>query len=288
MARARGTTTEEILSVNGVVLNTYAKNIESLTGRLRTPAKRTSNVVVPGRHGAKRTPAKKYDQNVITLPMWVIGCEDDGSIPTGTTQRELFFRNVDELSQLFLGRDEMLDVRHTLPDGSIRQCFADVLDAIDFTTESANPVGKFGVSLVVPGAFWQDLSERTEQESAQGASGTFQEFQGATAPMEDLQITIMGGWSNPRLTFSDGSWVQYNGVFSNTQGIIIDSETWSLTGVGGFVPNLSSLVYSGTSSHWVSLPPEKSDTAPVVQFGGTGRAVSSSVTLSGRRKFLVG
>lgn len=281
-------TTAELLTVDGVVLNTLAKNIESLTGRLRTPTKRTQNLVLPGRHGTKRVGGKKFTENILTLPMWVIGCDDDGAIPVGITEREQFFANVDQLTRLFMGRDTPLDVRHTLPDGSVRQCFADVLDALDFTTETDPPIGKFGVSLVLADAFWQDVEPVSQSRDASGTGANFSVLAGATAPMEDLVVTIEGPWNNPRLTFDDGSWVQYNHVFAAGERVVIDSGNWSLAGVGSYVPALSNLQYSGTSSHWIAVPPTDSDLGPRVTFTGGGRTTDSSVTIEGRRKFLVG
>lgn len=287
MARAIGTTTSEILTVNGVVLNTYAKNIESLTGRLRTPGKRTGNVRVPGRHGSVRIPNKMYDEGLIVLPMWVIGCDDNGKIPSGSNARKEFFKRIDELSALFIGATEALDVRHTLPDGTIRQCFGDVLDAIDFTTEAANPVGKFGVSLVLADPFWRDLDEIVEQQEANGATAQFFEYEGASAPLEDLVAEITGPWNNPRLTFSDGSWVQYSDTFTAGQGVKIDSANWSVTGVGGKAVQLNKLTYSGGNSRWMSIPAP--GPAPLeVTLTGSARTTATRLTLTGRRKYLVG
>lgn len=290
MALPKGTTTTEILTVNGVILNTLAKNVESLAGRLRVPAKRSQNIVVPGRHGTVRTKGKKYDQNVLALPMWVIGCKDDGSIPTNTSERRLFFDNVDALSHLFSANgDTPLDIRHTLPDGSIRQCFGDVLDVIDFTTQSGEtPLGKFSVSIQVPAAFWQDLNEVTTGSLvASGASVNLAALAGATAPMEDLRVQLVGPWNNPRLTFADGSWVQYSESFTAGQGVLIDASNWTLSGVGGYVPALAKLTYSGMSSHWMCLPPTN-DVVPTVSLSGTARTGATAMTMTGRRKYLVG
>lgn len=288
MVRAKGTTTDEVLSVNGVVLNTLAKNIESLTGRLTTPAKRTSNVVVPGRHGAVRTRGKKYDQNVIVLPMWVVGSNDDGSIPKTTNERTLFFQNVDALTWLFAGGDAELDIRHTLPDGSIRQAFGDVLDTLDFSTSGHNPIGKFSVSITMSDPFWRDLNPVTATKVANGATITLPEFTGATAPMEDLVVQLVGPWNNPKLTFSDGSWVQYSDTFAAGKGVILDSGTWSLTGVGGYVPSLQKLTYGGTSSRWVALPAAGMGIPSVTLTGGAERTAATQVIVTGRRKYLVG
>jgi hypothetical protein len=280
-------TTTETLSVNGVVLNTFAKNIESLAGRLRTPARRTSNITVPGRHGSVRNPNQLFAENILTLPMWVIGCDDDGNIPAGSTARREFFKRIDELSALFLGSVGPLDVRHTLPDGSVRQCFADVLDAIDFSSESANPLGKFGVSLTLADPFWQDLTPTSQEMVANGSTAVFTSFQGATAPMEDLTATIMGPWNNPKLTFSDGSWVMYSDTFTSTQGVIINSGNWSLTGVGGKAVALNKLTYSSSTGRWMSIPPNQTSSTSVT-LAGTARTTATKLTLAGRRKYLVG
>jgi hypothetical protein len=291
MALPKGTTTTEVLTVNGVILNTLAKNIESLTGRLRTPAKRTANVVVPGRHGAVRTTGKKYDQNVLALPMWVIGADDDGSIPRGSSDRKEFFARVDELVTLFSGNGDVpLDIRHTLPDGSVRQCFGDVLDVINFTTQDGeSPLAKVGVSIQVPGAFWQDLNEVTDTVVANGASVTLPHFAGASAPMEDCRVQLVGPWNNPVLTFSDGSWVKYSDSLTAGKGVLIDASNWTLSGVGGYTPSLSKLTYSGSSSHWFCIPPT-GEATPTVQIvgGASERTAATSMTMTGRRKYLVG
>lgn len=289
MARAINTTTEEVFSVNGVVLNTYCKNIETLTGRLRTAGKRTSNLVVPGRHGSIPVTGKKFDENVLALPMWVLGCDDSGKVPADSTDRREFYKNMDALTSLFLSSPGMLDVRHTLPDGSVRQCFAEVLDAIDFSVMGANPDAKFGVSLVVPAAFWQDLNQITSEQVANGATATFAEFGGATAPMEDLIIGIKGPWTNPVLTFADGSWVAYDQEFTSGQGVSINSSDWTLAGIGGIVPKLERVRYAGTSSRWASVPPPATGQPLVVTLtGGTRTAADTRLSLTGRRKFLVG
>src|SRR3982751_4903714 len=94
-------TTTETLTVNGVVLNTLANNIETLAGRLRVPSYRTENLIVPSKHGELWVPNKKFQTNTIPLPMWVLGCNDDGEIPSGSTARIEFYARVDELVTLF-------------------------------------------------------------------------------------------------------------------------------------------------------------------------------------------
>lgn len=246
MARARGVTTDELLTVNGVVLNTLAKNIESLTGRLRTPAKRTSNIVVPGRHGAVRVTGKLFDQNVIVLPMWVVGCQDDGTIPKTTNERRLFFQNVDVLTSLFQGSDDQLDIRHTWPDGSVRQAFGEVLDVLDFTTTGASPIGKVSVSITMADPFWRDLNEITAVMPGAAGSTVFNDFIGTTAPIDDSILSLTGPWTSPEVHFIDGSMVAYDAVIPAGTTYQINSDSWTITSTGGSTPT-SVVGYGGST-----------------------------------------
>lgn len=276
-------TTAETLSVDGVVLNTYAKNIGSLTGRLRAPALRTSNVLVPGRHGALRTPNKKYDQALITLPMWVVGSDDDGLIPGGSTARREFFKRIDELTKLFKKLSGPLDVRHTLPDGTVRQCFAEALDVLDFTTD-ASPKALFSVNLTVPDVFWQDVSPLSAVLPASGASVAATAFAASSAPMEDLVYRLDGPWTSPRLTFADGSYMAVNQTIPAGQGISVDSGNWDLTGHNGFVPDYTKIEHDGADAYWAALPADNQ----TITLAGSARTAATQLTITGRRKYLVG
>lgn len=278
-------TTAETLSVNGVILNTLAKNVESLTGRLRTPGRRTQNLVVAGRHGSIRTNQRLYAENAISLPMWVAGGDDDGAIPAGSSERRELFKNIDTLTRLFLGNVGQLDVRHTLPDGSVRQCFGDVLDAIDFTSY-AKPLAKFGVTIVMDDPFWRDLNQITETILANGATATFNSFAGATAPMERLRFQFTGPWNSPVLTFSDGSWLAVDVNIPAGATVTVNSDTWGLTS-SGVTTILANIRRSGgASARWASVPP--SDTGVVVSLAGTARTTATQLQLQGRRAYLVG
>jgi len=140
--------TTETLSVNGVVRNTLAYNIKSLTGRLKVPPLRTENVTVPGRHGSLRTRRKFYAEGEIVLPMWVRDCNEDEAEPSRATFRE----NIDKLTKLFRPGSGMLELLHTLPDGSVRRALAECTEAIDFSTKGRG-LADFSVALRVPSVF---------------------------------------------------------------------------------------------------------------------------------------
>jgi hypothetical protein len=289
-------TTTETLTVDGVVLNTYAKNIESLTGRLRTPPMRTGNIIVPGRHGSLRPATRLYGENVISLPMWVRGCDDDGLVPT--TKRREFYKNVDALTQLFGYHKSRLDIRHTLPDGSVRQAFGEVLDVIDMSVDDAvnDPVGKFIVTLQMNEPFWQDISDVTQTiTGTPGGTTSLANFAGATAPMDELVIRFTGPINNPTITavydsgvissiyatyqanLASGAWVEFN----------TSTFEWT-TGGGAAAFNYANWAHSG-GGRLFTLFPGKSAGTPQIHWAGGGSPTGvTALKLTGRRKYLVG
>jgi hypothetical protein len=284
-------TTAETLSVNGVILNTYAKNIESLTGRMHVASIRTDNLAIPGRHGKLRTTAKFYDEGQIVLPMWVRGCDDDGGVPT--TKRQQFFANVDALTNLFRPGSGLMEMLHTLPDGTIRRAWVECTDVIDFSTlGGANPLAKFSVSLRVPSVFWEDQTSRSV-DLPPTQNGYVTAFDGTTAPIEDSVITIVGPAINCRVEayydakpLENPSWVQYSEVDAG-QSVVIDSGTWQITGSGGLIPNYANLTHAG-GARWFTLVPGTPHNPPEVRITAGGTTSATKVTISARRKFLVG
>lgn len=275
-------TTSEILTVDGVVLNTLAKNIESLAGRLHVPGKRTANQVIPEKHGSLHVANKMYEPNILVLPMWVRGCDDDGQIPSGNAGDE-FYENLDELSNLFMG-DGLKDVRHTLPDGAVRQCFAEVLSAIDFSTW-AGRLGKFSVEMEVPDVFWQDLDPGF-QASPGGAQGSihYTRFLGSTAPIVDAVVDVLGPFNTITLTdVKTGEWFTYDAAVGAGQTLHVDCATWEAS-VGG-VEQVQPVSHSG--GYLLPLTPD-SNRQVWLDVVGTGFTAATSVQITARRKYLVG
>jgi hypothetical protein len=276
------TTTSEILTINGTVMNTLARNVSSLTGRLRVPGRRTKNLDVPGKHGKLYVPNKKFQAGMVTLPIWVAGCNDDGDIPGGSTARREFYKRVDELVTLF-GVGTLLDIRHTLPDGSIRQTFGEVLDMFDFTTDAA-PTGKVTVVLELPDTFWQDVNTTTQSLVGTGATLNPTNFAGGSAPIEDMVYDFLGPWTNPGVTFADGSFFQYSAALAAGNVLKVDSGQWELTRTGGPAADYGVFTHDGGDAVWGAFPAN----AGILTMRGTARTTSSSLTLTGRRKYLVG
>lgn len=278
-------TTPERLTVDGIDMKTLAKNVETLAATLRTPARRGANAVTAGRSGVIRTPGKMHEAPTYVWPMWVVGTDDDGRIPVGSTARQQFYNNIDVLTSLF-DKDGVLDVQHTLPDGSVRQADCECVTAIDFSTFGTDPTGKFAVELQNLNAYWADLVDTVETM----AVGTRTDlFSGVTAPLDDGVYEIVGPITNPSIydLSKPASFIRYNAEIPAGQSISIDAAQWSLFGTGGLVPDLTKLVISGMGGRMLRLTPNDSR-AYSVELAGAATTVDTQLTVTGRRKYLVG
>lgn len=289
-------TTAETVTVDGLVLNTLAYNISTRTGRYTTPDVRTKNVELAGRHGTVRVRSKKFQQGAFTLSMWVRGANEDGSVPDNSNRlgHRIFQNNLDILMQTFTRKSGLLDIRQTLPDGTIRQCFGEVLAAIDPQSKSTQPMALFNVAITIPSVFWQDLSAVTYTSPILSSNQTLtlSPFIGATAPMEDLVWTINGAAINPKVQALENSaalevdtWMQYTSSVPSMKSLIVDSSVWSVVGSIGFAPSTANLVHMGSAS-FMSLQPGPLNTAPQIAWSATGMDSHTQLVVSGRRKYV--
>lgn len=272
----------ETITANGVDLRTILRNVESLSGALRAPARRGSNIVVPGRHGALKTQRKRYDVGELILPMWVKGANPDGTVGTEDTQLTRFYEQIDLLTQLFHSDTVVID--HTLPDGSVRRAVCELLEPLEWERNPASPLfGRVSVALTIPGAFWSDTTNRTQTVSlTTGQSVTLSQFAGATAPMDELMVTF-GPGNNPELG-QGGIFVAYDGIIAAGRTLVVNTTTWTLTGTGGLVVDYSKLRHGG-EARWFTLHPQSG--GPEVALLHTGGG-SMQVTIVGPRKYLTG
>ena len=262
--------------------------VDGPNGMLTVPAKRGSNLVVPGTHGELHIPAKKYGAANLVLQMWVRGVNPDGTIPADGDARRVFVENLRELVAIFTV-DEQVTLRHTLSDGSAREITGEVTDVIepDITGWGRWSLGRFAVGLNCAHPFWSD-PDPVQSFAASGAPTLLTEFAGMTAPVEDLLITF-GPQSNPRLEQpSTGIWVRINRVIEPGQTITIDTSTWEVYGTGGVAGGLyEDLEYGGRgTTRWFALSPEPSG-APIVELTETSGG-GGTVTITGKRKYKIG
>lgn len=270
----------EAFTINGVSLDTYAYMLTDISGTMTVAAKRGSNVTVPGRHGALRTP-KRFDVAEIVLPLWVVGALPDGSVPPGSTAAEEFFTRRDELLKLLYADPLLLE--YTRPDGTSRSAYAEVSEVLDFARIGAGPEAKVSVALTLFEGFWFDtLAVSQGITGTTGTIGALTAFEGATAPMDDLTLTF-GPCNNPQVNFGDG-YVKYNGVIAAGRQLVINAGNWTVNyGTGAaWSPDLRQVEFS-PGPRWFELDPT---VAPFeAQFVHTGGG-SATVTINGRRRYL--
>lgn len=281
-------TTTETLSVNGVILNTLAYNVASLTGRWNVPALRTENVTVPGRNGSLRTKRKYHEEGEIVLPLWVKDTDPDEV----TSGRDVLYSNIDKLTKLFRPGIGLLEVIHTLPDGTSRRVMAEVKEAFALSAKGRG-LATFSVALTVPSVFWESTTV-TSHDVVVPYTGTMSGFAGTTAPIEDAIVTITGPVTNPRVeAYGDGAalevpnWFQYSGTVGAGQTLVVNCGTWSLTGTGGFTPVYANFSHDG-DPRWLILQPGKVNSAPGIKTTGSSTSGTTKISVSARRKFLVG
>lgn len=289
------TTTSAIpLTVDGVRLDTYAFNVETLDGRLAVPSVRGEDPVVPGMDGAVFVPNKSYDSGRMTLTMWVRGCDVNGGVPTTNTTE--FRTNLDMITRMFTVRHRLLDVRQTWPAGDI-QWLCKVEQPWDFTATAFNPMARFAVELGIPGTFGQDVSTADYTSAAGLASGvtlTLTNYNGTTAPISDAILVVRGPATNPRLTNPDtGEWVQYNGTIAAGSDWRVDCSLWETrTGVGIGIASgagtnqVANTQYAGGGARFMRLTPRPSG-GPQLVLTGTGFSTGTQVLGRARRKFIV-
>jgi hypothetical protein len=164
------------------------------------------------------------------------------------------------------------------------QAEIEVLSTLDFTRRYAEPLAKVNVAYELLGAFWEDaVAVSQEVTGATGVEVPLEAFDGATAPMSDLVITVFGPCNNP--TFTHGQrWVRYNGVVAAGRQLQIDTGSWIVgPGTGGLWQPSVRNVEQGRPGAWFELDPA---TQPYsVTFTHTTGS-SATATISGRRKYL--
>jgi len=272
----------EALTINGVSLASLAYMLPDVSGLFGAPAKRGSNVVVPGRHGTVRVTRKRYDEAEYTLTFWVLGAQADGTVPGGSTAAREFYKRRDELLRI-LGA-ETLTLAFTRPDGLVLTSTCEVVDAVDFTRIGAEPLAKVAVAVRNAAAFWLESTPVNQTiTGVNGTTATLTQFAAATAPMTDLTITFNGPINNPQLQHGD-KFVTYGGSLTSGQQLVIAAASWQVSaGTGSaWTPDLRNITFS-PGPEWISLDPTVTPFTAVLNHTTGG---SASVTITGRRAYL--
>jgi len=175
--------------------------------------------------------------------------------------------------------------------GGGRRAFAEVKDAIDMTSQAGGTRAEFGVEMIIPSSFWEDLLESTMVVTADVDTGgiaytsrVLDAFLGTTAPIDDAIITIAktGTISDLKLTdVATGAWVQIDDALPATT--VIDNADFT---VMSGATSLIARVTRGGSNQLLPITTLSSTEAPRLGITATGTG-SLTITIVCRRKYAI-
>jgi hypothetical protein len=242
-------TTVEFWDVNGTSLNTLAWNIETLTGRSKAPLLRGDDIQVPYRPGAiwrEKTP----DSRVLTLAMWVLGCNSDGTLPSMST-RAKFNENRDALTRLFYHPEAQLSLTKRWLTGAGVQsatALAELVGDMD-PTMIGNDGAQFVVDLKLADPYFYGVSSVFNLGVTTGAVTNL----GHDRIKKGL-LRFNGPLTNPRLTNSTPNpdiWVQYAGVIAGGDWVELNIDLFTAKNQAGTTV-ISAISHDG-AKRWMEL-----------------------------------
>lgn len=278
------TTTSELVTYDGVVLNTMAYNISTGTGRTITPTIRGEHIEVAGRSGNIFIQNRVTGPGEVILTMWVVGHDVDNLVPGGSSMRLEFEKNKEKLLQLFQ-YNKLCYLTAVQADGTTRECWCYVADRLDIQTTSGRTRGEFTVALEIPDVYWQDTADTTITQTVSSSPGTVNltGLAGMTGPIEDAVIEVRGPATNPRVTSNQANiWVQLNRSLSAAETWQINCKTWTST-VGA--TNVTTLTTHWGHAKFMIIPPA---ILPQLVLSGTGFTSNTQLKVIARKKYVSG
>lgn len=150
---------------NGVSLQTLAFDIVTIGGdRIAPPPMRGSNVTVPYRPGTLWLP-RQPDARQITLDMWVIGVEEDGTIPDDSAAE--FHSNFRKLRNLLWNPREQIELtKKFYIDGDLIEATAKAQFVGGLNPNMSGPArGSFAVTLLLSDPYFYSAEVEEELEN---------------------------------------------------------------------------------------------------------------------------
>jgi len=254
MTRPISTTGEDFL-VDGVSLFTYAYAIGTLAGRERLPPIVGENIRVPYRHGRVWKP-KTYDENVITLGMWVRGFDVNNNLPARGEVAQ-YHSNIRALKRLFapVGRQLSL-TRYVLYNTGMEMhtALGEPASQLDFQP-SAKALSTFTIDLRLADPWWYGPQIVTPGITSAGATVW------NPGDVDATQLTI-----------------RFNGPL--TQAMLINTSITSGYGPGGNV--ILILAQSVAAGHWVDV-----NTANFTAVDDTGASRITYIAHQGTQRWMI-
>ena len=244
------TTVEELL-VDGELLNTYAYNLTTWSGRSGTPPIVGENRQVVGRPGSSWQ-RKDFGERIEMWSMWVLGCDEDGLFPVEHSRRAQFNANLDALKRLFGVRHRELALTRKLlmPSGLVTHTASgEVVNALDPQTMAGATRATFSVEMRLADPFWYGEVVNATVDST-GAEVT----NPGTTMAQKMQLVFTGPLTFPRLVNTDiGVEVRLNRSLTGGQTVTLDTDLF--TAVTNTSDNAIADVLQFGSDWWMELLP---------------------------------
>lgn len=268
-------TTDVYWDIDGVPLQTYAKNITTWGGDLQAPPSlRGEDLTIPYRPGEVFQTRRPKGRS-ITFNMWVIGADDDGKIPTSIPMRGMFEQHFKNLRNLFWNQGKQFTLTrrwkdyttNTVKSASAKAVFAGGLAPVMNGQNRAT----FSVELYLPDPFFYGAEETITFPAtnvAEVTSTILGDYETTVA-----LLTVNGARNNIRLTNNnEGVYVNIAQDLAAGQTIQVDVDNWTaVKNPGVSEANIIGSVTSFGHEFWFVLRPG-SQKVTLSSSSGTGTA----------------
>lgn len=240
-------------TVDGISLQTYAMNLETLDGRSTIPELRGNDITIPHRPGEVWVP-KQPNSRVITLAGWVRGTNDNGVIPVGGAKNQ-FDDNWRALQRLLFtpGRQFLLKKKF-YSAGVLREAraLAEFAGGLE-PSMIGRTAARFTVNIKLADPYFYDDTPTTINLSNGSniipATGDY--------TTTNISFSILGARTQPEITHVNmGLILKYNdallsGDYTDINAYEYKSETYA----GGTMFNSEGKIVHTGAPYWFALRP---------------------------------
>lgn len=241
----------------GFSLHTYNRSVTTFGGRRYVPVtKRGEDVTIPFHRGQTYRPKTRNPQ-VLTLSMWSLPLNEDGTADEALSMDQKQHENWNEILDALDVDGQYFLVKRWWQAGAVVSAtgVGETVGGLEPTVEGGHRL-TFDVEILMSDPYfygpWTDFESAAALAPVAGDVAT-----------DRVRLTLPSGASAPRVTFSDGNWLEFDGTTDST--ITIDCFTAAATNAGGQYVN-GKLRRNPKFPTWPSLRP--GDEALTVSDGG--------------------
>lgn len=249
------------------------RDVESRSGLYASAAMVGDNVSVPNRRGQLWRP-KVYGPGGFILNGWLGG--------SSRSEWEMYW---DDLLRAIAHPERLLTFTRYLANGTIRVALGEV--AASVAPAALGDLGaRFGLEVRVPDGVWRSFAPVSFSNGStivSGAQIAMPVFAGNTAPNDELTYTLTGPAVNPTVAAADGTAsFSYAGTVAAGATLIVNSETWSVTGTAN--PTPAALTWKGY--RYMTVPVSPPGVSPAIIVTAAGLTAASKIDVTGEVLYL--